>query len=270
MLRFNLFPEGKKRALTMSYDDGSTSDRRLIERMNRYGLRCTVHLNTCTEENAWYVPNEEYRALYEGHEISAHGHRHPDYNQLPLEAVVPDLMENKRILEESAGYPVRGMSYPFARFTPELARLFRGCGMEYARTATDTSALGKFECPTDFMVWNPTCHHSGALALLPKFLDTWYDNQLTLMMIWGHSFEFDRDGNWDVLESIGRQAGGREDVWYATNVEVMDYVLAVRSLKISVDGRLYFNNSRLDIWATEGKRGRPVCIASGKMYTDEN
>ena len=37
---------GKKKALTFSYDDGVTQDVRLIKILNRYGLRATFNLNS--------------------------------------------------------------------------------------------------------------------------------------------------------------------------------------------------------------------------------
>ena len=43
-----LYPEGKLKALTMSYDDGVRQDRRLIEIFNRNGLKGTFHLNYAT------------------------------------------------------------------------------------------------------------------------------------------------------------------------------------------------------------------------------
>ena len=39
------FPEGKAKALTMSYDDGKIQDERLVSIFNRYGIRGTFNLN---------------------------------------------------------------------------------------------------------------------------------------------------------------------------------------------------------------------------------
>ena len=38
-------PEGKAKALTMSYDDGKIQDERLVSIFNRYGIRGTFNLN---------------------------------------------------------------------------------------------------------------------------------------------------------------------------------------------------------------------------------
>ena len=40
-----LFPGGKQKAFTMSYDDGVTQDERLIAYMNQYGIKGTFNLN---------------------------------------------------------------------------------------------------------------------------------------------------------------------------------------------------------------------------------
>ena len=39
------FPEGKTKAVTLSYDDGVTQDKRLAELFRSHGLKCTFNLN---------------------------------------------------------------------------------------------------------------------------------------------------------------------------------------------------------------------------------
>ena len=44
--RFLRFPEGRPKALTLSYDDGCTQDIRLADILSRYGIKCTFNLNS--------------------------------------------------------------------------------------------------------------------------------------------------------------------------------------------------------------------------------
>ena len=44
------------------------------------------------------------------------------------------------------------------------------------------------------------------------------------VLFWGHSYEFDNNDNWEVIENFAEYIGGRDDVWYATNIEIYDYV----------------------------------------------
>ena len=60
------FPEGKKKALTFSYDDGAKPDERLVGIFNRYNMKATFNLNAARyqenpEENATYL-----KKLYAG------------------------------------------------------------------------------------------------------------------------------------------------------------------------------------------------------------
>ena len=50
-----LFPEGKIRAVTLSYDDGFTFDRQLVDLLNRYGLKGTFNLNSGLFGTVWSV-----------------------------------------------------------------------------------------------------------------------------------------------------------------------------------------------------------------------
>ena len=43
MVSFDRFKDGKRYALTFSYDDGCAQDRRLVELFNKYGMKCTCN-----------------------------------------------------------------------------------------------------------------------------------------------------------------------------------------------------------------------------------
>ena len=43
-----LWKDGKKKALTLSYDDGTIHDRRFIDMLNKYGIKCTFNLISVT------------------------------------------------------------------------------------------------------------------------------------------------------------------------------------------------------------------------------
>ena len=45
MIQYHVFPGGKKRIVTFSYDDGHKNDERLIGLFNKYGVKGTFHLN---------------------------------------------------------------------------------------------------------------------------------------------------------------------------------------------------------------------------------
>ena len=108
---YTCFPGGKHKVLTMSYDDGRTWDRKLVELFNSYKIKGTFHLNSGLRDGE-RVPQSEWADLYQGHEISCHTVLHPTIERCPVEQVALQVLEDRRNLERSAGYPVRGLSYP--------------------------------------------------------------------------------------------------------------------------------------------------------------
>jgi len=258
----NLFPGGLHKALTFSYDDGRTQDRKLVDLFNRHRLKATFHLNSGKFDEDGYVKYEEVARLYAGHEVSAHTVTHPFLERIPRERLMMEVLDDRGALEELTGYPVRGMSYPYGAYTEEVADAIGSLGIRYCRTVHST---GAFTVPQRPLTWHPTCHHKqmkehgeAFLALDPP---PHYAN-LALLYVWGHSYEFDNDGNWNEIEEFCATFAGRSDIWYATNIEIADYLEALRRLEFSVGGTLVRNPSAGSVWITAN--GEAVEIAGGE------
>ncbi|MCM1134611.1 MAG: polysaccharide deacetylase family protein [Clostridium sp.] len=239
------FPGGKHKALTMSYDDGREEDRRLVEIFNRYGIKGTFHLNSGLSA-VGRIPKEEWKELYKGHEISCHTVTHPTIGRCPIEQVAIQVLEDRRALERIAGYPVRGLSYPNGSYNEEIVKLLPGLGIEYSRVVGDTD---NFALPENFLTWKATCHHNhNLLKNGEQFCALNKTQYLYLMYVWGHSYEFTQDNNWELMEEFCRMTGGREDIWYATNIEIVDYMKAAKNLKFTVDETMVYNPNACSIW----------------------
>lgn len=251
MIQFHVFPGGKKRVLTFSYDDGSAGDARLIEMFNRYGVKGSFHLNG----NRYVGITEEeiaaLRARYAGHEVSCHTLRHGWPSRMPSQSVVCEVMEDRKILERVFGYPVVGMSYPSGSYSDAVISALEACGIVYSRT---TQSTGNFFLPEHFLAWHPTCHHRDALPLCEKFLAN-LDSQWThpLCYIWGHSHEFRTEEDWAYMEQVVSLLAGNEKIWYATNIEIYDYMTAQRRLRISADETVFRNPSDISVWVERNK-----------------
>jgi len=266
MIKLDRYPGGKTVALTMSYDDGRKFDRRLVEIFNQNGIKGTFHLNSGKLGCEGYITAEEVGILYRGHEVSCHTVMHPFLEKLPQGEVIREISEDRATLERLSGGLVRGMSYPFGTYNRSVIDLLKACGMEYSRTVAATNAFG---IPENFMCWHPTCHHQGCLEALER-LDATLEKRSyaavgALFYVWGHSYEFDTNRNWELIETFARKAGGRENFWYATNLEVMDYVLARQSLRISSDRKMLYNPSCRSVWVSNDQEA--LDIPAGKTVT---
>ena len=88
-----------------------------------------------------------------------------------------------------------------------------------------------------------------------------------LFYLWGHSYEFDRDDNWQVIEDFCAAIAGKDDTWYATNIEIYEYVEAFNALVTSADGKTVYNPTLKTVWMdVDGKVYR---IDSGATVTVE-
>ena len=264
--------DGKSKAVTLSYDDGVLSDVKLTEIMARYGLKGTF--NICSGR----YPNEEekseninrilklseVKALYmnSGNEVAVHGYRHLSLERLSESEVVTEIIRDKESIEENLGIITRGMAYPYGRYSQKVISVLKNCGIAYARTVKSTESFG---FPENWYEWNPTCHHNNPrlMELAKRFIesDTWEPAQM--FYLWGHSYEFNNDNNWDVIEKFAEYIGGRENVWYATNIEIYDYIRAYESLNISVDKRIIHNPSATDVWMSDGEES--FCVKAGTV-----
>jgi len=257
------FPGGKKKALTMSYDDGQISDRRLVEIFNRYGIKGTFHLNSGKFGTEPYLSASEIKDLFKGHEVSVHSRTHPFLTLSPKEELAKEILEDRRRLEAAVGYPVRGMSYPFGDYNDDLVEVLPHFGIEYCRTV---QSHGQFTLPNNFLTWHPTCHHNqNLMSKWDQFINARLHNHMLLFYVWGHSFEFDRHNNWDLIEEFCKTASNNEQVWYATNIEIVDYVKAMKSLKFSVDRDMVYNPSCMPVWI--GVDGEAVVVEPGKTIS---
>jgi len=253
---FLRFFGGAEKALTFSYDDGTAADIRLIDLFNKYGLKSTFNLNSGCFDSSEHGRLSEKDMLKvfarTSHEISAHGHKHLFLTQLNTACGIDEVLTNKKYLEQHYGKLVEGFAYPYGKFNSQIKKYLELLGFQYARTAAETHS---FDLPNDFMELNPTAHHNDPdlMDLADKFIDTYpHQNRKNrnpyLFFVYGHSYEFDDNGNWHVMENFAKRVCGKQDVWYATNIEAVRYIKAFNSLAYSADGSIVYNPSCLDIW----------------------
>lgn len=243
---YECFPEGKFKALTMSYDDGMKEDIPLIEIFNKYKIKGTFHLNSGLMTQPERILPEQIKQVYKGHEVAAHTLTHPTIARSPMELVTEQILQDRKELEHLIGIPVRGFSYPNGSYNESIKQLLPHLGIRYARVVGSSDQFG---LPRDFYEWQATCHHNhNLLKNTETFLELFKKQYLYLMYVWGHSFEFSRDKNWNLIEEFCNMIGNREDIWYATNIEIVDYQEAFLRLQFSADASFVYNPSACSVW----------------------
>lgn len=256
-----LFPDGKSKALILSYDDGRTEDRQLVALMNKYNLIGTFHLNSNKLDTPTYLNKAEIKSLFQGHEVSVHSANHPNLPDIAKIDIIYEILEDRKELERLVGYPVRGMAYPFGNTNDNVVNTINPLGIEYARTVGDSY---NFEIPKDFLKWHPTIHQFAKaywepnqpekdkkeMASFYKTIDAFLQTkELALLDIWGHSWEMGNDENkWKETEKLFQLLANSQAIYYTTHINLVDYINAFRNLKFSVNKNWVTNPSALTVY----------------------
>lgn len=281
--RFMRFPQGKAKAVTLSYDDGSKHDIKLKEIIDEYGVKCTFNINSALvakNEGESRLSEKTLIALLKDspHEVAVHGARHIAPGIAPAVNVIDDVLSCRKWLEEKFGRIVRGMAYPdcgitrFANGAEDYVHIreyLKDLGIVYARSLGADN--DRFDMPADWYNWIPTAHHTNEklFEYLEKFLSAditaQYDSARAprLFYLWGHSYEFAREENWLLLETFCRKATEKKDeIWFATNGEIYDYATAYERLVWNAEGTRVYNPSLFTVYFEQ--ENKPYCVKAGE------
>lgn len=267
-----LYPEGKKQALTFSFDDNQEYDKKLVEIFNKYGMKGTFNINSSTLDGTadqnWdgnvYIKKSEVNEVYKGHEVACHGLNHKFIAGLPDSMIITEFMEDRKNLEAITGKIINGAAYAFGWHDEKIMNMLKTMGFKYSRGVDDTNF---FFPPQNFLDWKPTVHQESErlFELGDTFLNVPGFIELPIMYVWGHSFEFGRSGDWSRIEEFCKKMSGKESIWYATNMEICDYITATRSLEFSADGTKVFNPTIITLWLDD--YGKTVELKPGETIT---
>ena len=226
----------KNKAITFSYDDGVTQDIRLIELLNKYGLKCTFNLNSELLSNKgmliregqrishYKVHPEDVKDIYDGHEVAVHTLTHPNLTQRDDAEVIRQVETDRLNLSRLVGYEVVGMAYPCGGVNNDdrVAELIKkNTGVKYSRTITTT---GSFDLQDNLYRFNPTAFHldfDELMRLGTSFIELKPETP-KIFYIWGHSYEMDYGADyWVKLEEFFKLISNKDDIFYGTNKEVL-------------------------------------------------
>lgn len=266
------FPNWKFKALTLSYDDGVIYDKHLIDILDEYGIKSTFNINSGLFRSELNCDNDDRRMTLDeakriyinsGHELAAHTYSHPVITNLRYNDILNEIYWDKSKIEKEFGIIVRGYAAPYGCLSKMVDEVLRSCGIVYQRTVEETL---KMDLPEDWIRLNGTCHHNNPqLMNLAKSLVEWkpkHDDSCRMFYVWGHSYEFEDNDNWNVMENFCEYIGQRRDIWYATNIEIYNYVSAWKNLQTDNENKIIYNPSAITVWIE--KNGKLYKVKSGE------
>jgi peptidoglycan-N-acetylglucosamine deacetylase len=249
--RHNEMKIGNSRNLkivTTSWDDGDVRDLRLADLLQANGVGGTFYIPLQPFNGHASLSHANLRSFVEqGFEIGAHGIRHENLKLIPSDSVARIVTTSKEVLQNILGQEVSMFCYPGGRHNPWAAASLKAAGYMGARTTRMLSTdleFTAFEMPTTVQAYphghfdylkNATRARSfrrirdyttglwraSDWVTLSKMM---FDRVMAKGGVWhlyGHSWEIDQLSLWGDLEHVLQYVGGRPDVLYLHNSDLL-------------------------------------------------
>ncbi|MBP1586910.1 MAG: polysaccharide deacetylase family protein [Clostridia bacterium] len=237
---------GYKKYFTMSFDDGTVQDVRIIEILKKYNMPCTFNINTGRFGQVWTWVGEPYgkpnvhtcltraqvqSGLYKGFDVEVHTLTHPDlaanYVNYGKNNVINEVKKDAENIAALTGIKPVGMAYPGgqeANTSDEVIRtILENTGVRFARMAVNQKRPSQFALPEYWMKWYPTTAFGNGFSTVnsyaKKFIAAEPTDRDLLFYVWGHGFEFDLNNTWDEFEAFIKMMSEQEGIEFVTNAE---------------------------------------------------
>ena len=243
-----------EKLFTVSYDDGTEQDRRIISLMEQYGIQGTFNLSSglfgkksyirlinghgrsAAEKDAshpeqyvnhFILSRQEALRIYARPcvEVASHGSHHLVQSNLSREEAREEIEQDIAALSELFGYPIVGHAFPKDSFNDTVLDALRQCGVRYARRACHLQKPRDFSFDKTAFLIMPTCSQLDPFAedLLREFIAAPAGREDMVFFMWGHGYELDYGtefGDFARLEKLFRMVAEAKDVRCVTNREL--------------------------------------------------
>ena len=226
-----------KIVVTTSWDDGHVLDLKLADLLRRYTIAGTFYI---APENHEIPPDErlsreQVLGLSKDFEIGGHTMTHPRLSDVPDTMARQEVTVGKRTLEGWIGHEVKSFCYPGGDYTAANKQMVKEAGFTVARTVERFAmerGADPLAMPTTihaYRHWSdilPIFRNAGAGNFVHQY-GNWDELAIDLFdkivgvggvfHLWGHSWEIEKNRDWNRLERVLNHIANRPEIAYVTN-----------------------------------------------------
>ncbi len=243
-------PPARSTVVTTSWDDGDPLDLKLAEMLTTAGIAATFYVPIHREGHPLMTPLQLRDLQAVGVEIGSHTVNHVEVTRIPAATARREIAESKDRLEQILQNRVTSFCYPNGSFSAATAALVAESGYESGRTTVGLrtgTRFDRYRMPVTFQVYPHTrgvhVRHalkgrnlSGLAAWVTRMGAATDLSTLTarllqrlradggVLHLWGHSWELEEAGLWDVTRTLVELLAGQEAIRYLTNGELVRFL----------------------------------------------
>lgn len=195
-----------RKIFLLSFDDGTIWDSRLVELLNRQGIKGTFNLNSGLEDFVWEFEGKpvirqklsETVEQYRGHEVASHTLTHPWLNSLTPPQLSREVGEDCAAIKAIFGLEQIGFGVPFTACDEREIRIIK----KYARYIRLSAFTDSFALPEDeyHIPIHSLYNDPDVREKIAKFANSALPVSLFVMA--GHSYELEHLDHWGYMEEL--------------------------------------------------------------------
>ncbi len=234
----------KKVIVTTSWDDGHKLDLKVARILKRCGLKGTFYIspNNMQWKKKDLLTERQIVKLSKDFEIGAHTLTHPELDTVSVDVAREEIFGSKKYLEKLIGKYVVSFCYPRGKYNKKVQEIVRKLGFTSARTLKTY----QFNFSTDLFASGSTIHvykHYSDIIKIAKF-SNYEPKRFLRHMDWellakemfdyvskhgglyhllGHSWEVDKNNDWEKLERVLSYIGNNTEATYVQNKDLVKF-----------------------------------------------
>jgi peptidoglycan/xylan/chitin deacetylase (PgdA/CDA1 family) len=152
----------------LTFDDGNRSDvTAVLPELQRRGLQAQFFICPARFGTAEFVDESDVRELQlAGMSVGSHGMDHVQWRKLQPSALDREIVQAKRVLEETLQTPIDAAACPFGAYDRRALRALRGAGFQRVYTSDGGAANAK-----EWLVARNTVRRSDSAESIERMLN---------------------------------------------------------------------------------------------------
>lgn len=198
-----------RKIFILSFDDGTIYDKRFVELLNKYNVKCTFNLNSGLENFVWDYEDrflirrqilKGTQEQYQGHEVASHSAHHHWLNTLTPPQLREEIETDCAALKELFGLQDIGFAVPFTACGQREGNIIR----KFVRYIRLSETRDSFALPDDpyHIPIHGLYNQPDIRERIAAFAES--DLPVSLFVLAGHSYEFEVLDHWEYMEELLR------------------------------------------------------------------